>query len=64
MWDGGLGKYLYGITMILCAAGFLFVASRMHGPAAWICWAGFLACVGYVFRLIAHYTRPAPRGEG
>ncbi len=44
MWDNGVGKYLYGMTMILCAAGFLFVASRMHGAVGWIAWAGFLGC--------------------
>ena len=57
MWDNGLGKYLYGMTMILCAAGFLFVASRMHGAMEWVAWAGFLGCTAFVFWLIAHHTR-------
>jgi len=28
------------------------------GAVEWIAWAGFLGCAGFVFRLIAHYTRP------
>ena len=61
MWDSGVGKYLYGMTMILCAAGFLFVASRMHGAMEWIAWAGFLGCTAFVFWLIAHHTS-SPEG--
>ncbi len=57
MWDNGIGKYLYGMTMILCAAGFLFVASRMHGVVEWIAWIGFLGCTVFVFWLIAYHTR-------
>ncbi len=64
MWDNGVGKYLYGMTMILCAAGFLFVASRMHGVMEWIAWAGFLGCTAFVYWLIAHHTRTREPGGG
>jgi len=63
VWDNGVGKYLYGMTIILCAAGFLFVASRMHGAMEWVALVGFLGCTAFVFRLIAHHTREPGGGH-
>ena len=64
MWDYGFGKYLYGMVMILSAAGFLFVASRMHGVVGWIAYACFAACVAFVFWMIARYAGAPPEEAG